>query len=304
MLESSSSRLNAIQVYRTAKRISGKADDNQFPDAFKTIDGPVRAPVAATLDSIVPRRGPPQTPPVKPDAFTDGLVPGLNIVYALISCKDPVLEQCTPSSSTSPTWSKGHRHSGSDPYRSPSSRSVSWNIESRVSGNHIQESFPEEQSDATLKPRNGKFPVSHRPQWSIAENEPSTSNGWLGKLDGRDHIFLIDDSESMKPYWQTVIRVFKALAYIVKRADPDGIDLCFTSSAKPINRKNRKELVATIEKKKLAGRCDMKWALGTILEGFWSELDKPSERPRAKSRLSLLSPTSSSPQKKKGGISV
>ena len=41
-------------------------------------------------------------------------------------------------------------------------------------------------------------------------------------------VFIIDDSLTMSRLWKDVLPVFDVLAYIVKSADPDGIDLYFT----------------------------------------------------------------------------
>lgn len=104
----------------------------------------------------------------------------------------------------------------------------------------------------------------------------------------------------MQSSWRSVIHVFQALAYIVKRADPDGLDLYFTSSSTPIKSRHRKELVAAIQRKKLADQCNMKFALGTVLEKFGAELDNSSEKPR--SRRSFT--PSFIQTKKKNGLSV
>ncbi|KAI5861106.1 hypothetical protein GGS23DRAFT_209034 [Durotheca rogersii] len=50
------------------------------------------------------------------------------------------------------------------------------------------------------------------------------------QIRGRDHVFLIDDSTSMKTkYRNDVVNTFIALSYVAKRIDGDGIDLFFTS---------------------------------------------------------------------------
>jgi hypothetical protein len=89
----------------------------------------------------------------------------------------------------------------------------------------------------------------------------------------------------------------------VKRADPDGIDLYFTSDAKSYNSRHRKELIALIDNKKPVGSCDMKFALGQIVKDFSERLKSTSERSR-RSRLSMLSPTVASKSVQKRGLSI
>lgn len=43
-------------------------------------------------------------------------------------------------------------------------------------------------------------------------------------------VFVIDDSKSMRPYWDHCVNTFRVLSYVVKQADPRGIELCFSSS--------------------------------------------------------------------------
>ncbi|KAJ0108635.1 RNA-binding protein [Diaporthe amygdali] len=51
-----------------------------------------------------------------------------------------------------------------------------------------------------------------------------------GRLKDREQVFLVDDSSSMKCHWEEVTRTLRALAYIAKSVDPEGIELCFSSS--------------------------------------------------------------------------
>ncbi|KAF1948009.1 kinase-like protein [Clathrospora elynae] len=89
---------------------------------------------------------------------------------------------------------------------------------------------------------------------------------WLKRLHGRDQIFLIDDSQSMKQHWKSVKRVFEALAYLVKGMDQDGIDLCFTNNCSEDGRdKDRKRLIKNLDRVRPGGQCQMGIALSKIL---------------------------------------
>ncbi|KAK3689760.1 hypothetical protein B0T22DRAFT_379554 [Podospora appendiculata] len=50
-----------------------------------------------------------------------------------------------------------------------------------------------------------------------------------GYIGGRDHIFYIDDSDSMSEHKESVIKAFSALAYVANEADKDGIEMVFSS---------------------------------------------------------------------------
>jgi hypothetical protein len=83
-------------------------------------------------------------------------------------------------------------------------------------------------------------------------------------------IFLIDDSESMWPHWKDVQRVFEALAYLVKRMDPDGIELKFTNNCEHDSKgKDRKKLIRQFEKVRPNGQCDMGIALSNIFPRYY-----------------------------------
>lgn len=58
----------------------------------------------------------------------------------------------------------------------------------------------------------------------------------ISNLEKRDHLFLIDDTESMKQYSDQIEVAFRTLAYIAKRIDPDHLELSFVSKPLPITR--------------------------------------------------------------------
>ncbi|KAF1953576.1 hypothetical protein CC80DRAFT_141675 [Byssothecium circinans] len=96
---------------------------------------------------------------------------------------------------------------------------------------------------------------------------PLDGQGYLGRLDGRDQIFLVDDSISMKDHWNDVKRTFGALAYLVKGRDPDGIEIRFTNSPMLIGRKkNRGPLLKILNTVKPNSQCDIGLTLGKILK--------------------------------------
>ncbi|KAF2852755.1 hypothetical protein T440DRAFT_17282 [Plenodomus tracheiphilus IPT5] len=99
------------------------------------------------------------------------------------------------------------------------------------------------------------------PKYPIFEEE-------LASLKDRDHIFLIDNSKSMKPFEQQVRRTFASLGYIVKRFDPDGIDLYFSRDAEHVRDKHRAKLLARLDDVNFHGAGSIENMLGKILSKF------------------------------------
>ncbi|KAF1974922.1 hypothetical protein BU23DRAFT_553149 [Bimuria novae-zelandiae CBS 107.79] len=89
---------------------------------------------------------------------------------------------------------------------------------------------------------------------------------WLKPLNGRDQIFLFDDSGSMKEHWDSAKRTFSALGYIVKGKDPDGMEIRSTmdTSFKKRN-KDRGPLRKALSTLQPGGECDIGRTLGQIL---------------------------------------
>lgn len=86
----------------------------------------------------------------------------------------------------------------------------------------------------------------------------------------------------MNPYWPNVTKTFSALSYLVKRVDPDGIDLHFTNSLESHHSRRTRHLLEKVQRRKPASQCDMKSRLGKILEPYRAELPKALEPARHK----------------------
>lgn len=56
----------------------------------------------------------------------------------------------------------------------------------------------------------------------------------VSNLEKRDHLFLIDDTDSMKAHSGQIVDDFQTLAYIAKGIDPDYLELSFVSKPLPI----------------------------------------------------------------------
>lgn len=73
----------------------------------------------------------------------------------------------------------------------------------------------------------------------------------LQSLQERDHVFIVDDSNSMAPYWADVIKVFSALSYIVKSTSNHSIELLFTISSEIRRRRGTHDLCNYLSAKAL-----------------------------------------------------
>lgn len=94
-----------------------------------------------------------------------------------------------------------------------------------------------------------------------------------GSLLTRDiQVFIVDDSPSMRSTdWSTLTSRLSLLAYIVKVADPDGLDLYFSSSSSnPVHSKKSTDLTDAVIKRysERAGSDNLKKVLETVLHAF------------------------------------
>lgn len=83
-----------------------------------------------------------------------------------------------------------------------------------------------------------------------------------------------------KNHWNEVIDAVKALGYLVKHADPDGVELFVTSGSAKLKKSGTKEISTVVrslaqhERTPLGGPCNMESSLGPILEHVKSNLAK------------------------------
>ncbi|TVY55320.1 Aurora kinase A [Lachnellula cervina] len=118
--------------------------------------------------------------------------------------------------------------------------------------------------------------------WTLRTREKKIAQ-WdlLERVKGRDHVFLIDDSVSMKPHWDKsddspgVVKVFEALSYLVKETDDDGIDLLFTVSGERVSaRKSTTKLVQLVKEREHKGNTDINLRLNSLFDDYKAEFHK------------------------------
>ncbi|KAH8707099.1 hypothetical protein GQ44DRAFT_763712 [Phaeosphaeriaceae sp. PMI808] len=91
---------------------------------------------------------------------------------------------------------------------------------------------------------------------------------YIKNLRGREQIFVIDNSESMRSYWKHVRESFEALSYVVKNLDPDGINLHFTNSNQSARSKHRTRLLTLLDEIEPGGPCNMTAVLKKVIDQF------------------------------------
>jgi hypothetical protein len=70
----------------------------------------------------------------------------------------------------------------------------------------------------------------------------------------------------MQQHWRQVRKAFEALAYIVKCADPNGMELYFTNWTKGGRSRDRRKLMTLFDSVELQGEGSIEPALSTILD--------------------------------------
>ncbi|KAG8164294.1 hypothetical protein KVR01_006212 [Diaporthe batatas] len=103
----------------------------------------------------------------------------------------------------------------------------------------------------------------------------------MQEIDGREQIFVIDDSETMRQnHWDDVIDTVKALGYLVKHADPNGVELFVTSNPTRPRKSGAREISTLVrwldnpERRYPGGPCNMESSLSSILDHVKSGLKK------------------------------
>ncbi|KAI1141158.1 kinase-like domain-containing protein [Hypoxylon sp. FL0543] len=101
------------------------------------------------------------------------------------------------------------------------------------------------------------------------------------KIQGRDQIFLIDDSASMKTqHRENVLNTFIALSYLAKRIDEDGLDLFFTSHpAKRHHQRQTTKLLHEVQQHFIrnpsSGTSSMEASMSMVIDYIIGKLPNP-----------------------------
>ncbi|KIW23768.1 uncharacterized protein PV07_11945 [Cladophialophora immunda] len=119
-----------------------------------------------------------------------------------------------------------------------------------------------------------KRAIFHRPEITPLPHE----NELIGQLRSRDHIFILDDGESMTPYWNDVTKLYSNLISLIKRKklDPNGSELRFIISDEGKENFHTTKLKNMVRRKteKLNGESDFAHRLDEILQRTQKKLTK------------------------------
>jgi hypothetical protein len=100
-------------------------------------------------------------------------------------------------------------------------------------------------------------------------------------------LFLIDDAESMKPHEAEVKRILGILAYLLKDADPDGMELYFTGAPKKFKSKDPSKLIERFLANEPKGLTNIRIRFDSIIDGYIEGFDKSWLRRKIKPIRSL-----------------
>lgn len=100
-------------------------------------------------------------------------------------------------------------------------------------------------------------------------------------------MFLIDDAESMKPHEAEVKRILGILAYLLKDADPDGMELYFTGAPGKLKSKDPSKLIERFLANKPKGLTDIRIRFDSIIDRYIERMDKSWFRKKIKPIRSL-----------------
>ncbi|PSN67390.1 hypothetical protein BS50DRAFT_553398 [Corynespora cassiicola Philippines] len=286
MLEEEKHRISAFSLYRKILRVLGDAKASSklvngngsgaWPEAFRTADDPF----------LNDRVEPPEKPPIALDSL------GLR----LQNTSEP--ESTSPGRIQTSSKEPSARSTGPKPWSNPSNSGPPQNRSGSSSPRHVRPShrvsFPGlEDKNENCAPRTKRYSVQSKPSskeshphmtihelanWRERRGSINSLKGFkcLQGLDGRDQIFLIDDSSSMKKHWKLLLKAFKALSYLVKNNDPDGIEMfcANTASVRGYKSKDSSDLFERLKTVTPEGQCDMGEALSEILNRFFQREGK------------------------------
>lgn len=297
MLRNIKSRFDIIKVESYSRSILFNAREQEYPSVFRIPPSPVlapRTPLTTSESGTSPNETTPPSSLGSGRGFVDSLYsnessgrvddPQVDFAELDVFLRTGIPPRAPPPGRSPPDRSPPspprppHRSPPTPPYRSP------YTPPSATSAGQMPVHNPY-QKEPILS-------VEEVLEWKNrvklgSGTEHLTGEEYLNRLGNRDHVFLIDDSKSMNPYWSNVTKTFSALSYLVKRVDPDGIDLHFTNSLESHHSRRTRHLLEKVQRKKPAGRCDMKSRLGKILEPYRADLPKALEPTRHKHFLGI-----------------
>lgn len=158
---------------------------------------------------------------------------------------------------------------------------------SPVSGSNLE--MPTAEQGSSRKESPAIFPtIDQVSKWierkKINGNTPELP-GWesvQAQLNGRDFIFVIDNSETMQVYEDQVKNFVHCLAYLVKKLDPDGAEIMCTSDpmtrSKFKNATSHSKFVTENFSRGRGGHCNMEFVLEKALDPIGDQLQNSASK--------------------------
>ncbi|KAL9604134.1 MAG: hypothetical protein Q9219_000722 [cf. Caloplaca sp. 3 TL-2023] len=140
----------------------------------------------------------------------------------------------------------------------------------------------EQKSKSESEPQRPRLSLGEGLKWKKEKKKGYLSalkdEGNMTYVHGRDHIFVIDNTESMKQYRDNVLEVVSILPYLLKTSDEDGLDLYFTQSPSRVHAKNSTRLFEAVEQKNFHGISNMQARLNHIFQGFKDDFGEKTSK--------------------------
>ncbi|KAF7187457.1 Mitogen-activated protein kinase kinase 2 [Pseudocercospora fuligena] len=111
-------------------------------------------------------------------------------------------------------------------------------------------------------------------QKSKRSNAPLPHAENMSSLRDRDHVFIVDDSATMKKHWPDVIELIRVLAYMTKSMDPDGIELYYLRTGASAKFKHSSDLVRSVEHHAATGDTSLDQVFDSYLRKYCKTIDK------------------------------
>ncbi|KAL8859794.1 MAG: hypothetical protein Q9178_003626 [Gyalolechia marmorata] len=109
-------------------------------------------------------------------------------------------------------------------------------------------------------------------------------------LKKRDHVFLIDNGESMRPRRPQVEAVLELLSALIQPYDPNGLDLYLTTESSKLRHKTPEKLLQYLRERPANGIPDFRQRFAKIIENYQSKFGKSNYRKK------LMHPRSTPPK--------
>ncbi|KAL8787452.1 MAG: hypothetical protein Q9213_002229 [Squamulea squamosa] len=97
-------------------------------------------------------------------------------------------------------------------------------------------------------------------------------------LKKRDHVFLVDNGESMRPYRPKVEAVSELLSTLTQPYDPDGLDLYFTTESSKLRPKTPEKFLQYLRERSAYGCPDFRQRFAKIVENYQSQFGRTNYR--------------------------